>query len=104
MSVAYFEWPRLLRRSRLSKTARLVGFVIATYLNAAGECWPSVATIAKGAGVSESTVHRAIRELRRSGYLWVTFRRQETSIYRAKRPEWLPANEEKSPNEDPYPF
>lgn len=28
-----------------------------------GWCWPSVATIAKGAGISERTAHRALRVL-----------------------------------------
>lgn len=37
--------------------------------NADGECWPSIPTIAVDLKVSESTVRRALRELRKAGYL-----------------------------------
>jgi hypothetical protein len=54
-----------------------------------GVCWPSVETIARGAGVSRRTAQRGVSELRRSGYLWVTLRKEETSLYRARKPPWL---------------
>ncbi|MBR2987814.1 MAG: helix-turn-helix domain-containing protein, partial [Clostridia bacterium] len=34
-----------------------------------GECWPAIPTIARELKLSESTVRRALRDLRRGGYL-----------------------------------
>jgi DNA-binding MarR family transcriptional regulator len=42
-----------------------------------GWCWPAVATIAHGAGISERTAHRALRRLEAAGWIEVVRRHDE---------------------------
>lgn len=56
------RWCDAIRDSHLPANAKVVAFVMATYMNARGECWPSRATVARGAGVAPSTVQRMIGE------------------------------------------
>ena len=46
--------------------------------NARGECWPAVSTIGRDLRLSESTVRRAIRDLRKAGIL-ITEQRYRTN-------------------------
>ncbi len=46
--------------------------------NAKGECWPAVSTIGRDLRLSESTVRRAIRDLRKAGIL-ITEQRYRTN-------------------------
>lgn len=72
--------------------ARMVAVALADHmspnpaLNDAICCWPSIATIAKKAGVSESTARRAIKLLTDEGAITVEHRRDQatnrTNLYR----------------------
>jgi hypothetical protein len=64
-------WRETIRDSELSPTAKLVGFVLSTYMNAKGEAHPSKATLARGASVSVPTIKRTLRELDRGKYLTI---------------------------------
>lgn len=65
------RWRNAARDSDLRATEKAVVFVIATYMNAAGECWPSVNTIANGASLSERAVRSAIGGLELAGFIRV---------------------------------
>ncbi|MBS6101022.1 MAG: helix-turn-helix domain-containing protein [Actinomyces sp.] len=54
---------------RLTVYARSVLMALSSRANEAGECWPSLDTIAQDAKVSKSTVQRAIKQLIECGYI-----------------------------------
>lgn len=58
-----------LYRRDLSHRAVAVYIYLADRANKDGECWPAVPTIAAELKLSESTVRRAIRDLRKEGLL-----------------------------------
>ncbi len=76
--------------SALGSKSKLVFTYLSRCANAAGECFPSVKSIAEGCAVSKSTVKRALRELEASGAITVEERyvrymggrRRTTNIYR----------------------
>lgn len=78
--------------ARITGPARMVAVALADHMSPNPEldnaicCWPSIATITKKAGVSESTVHRAIKRLTSEGVITVTHRRDQvtnrTNLYR----------------------
>lgn len=50
--------------------------------NKDGECWPAIPTIAKELKLSESTIRRALRDLRKAGLLkteqrWLTLHQEQ---------------------------
>ena len=53
-----------LYRSDLPHRARSVYIYLADRANRNGECWPAIPTIAKELRLSQSTVRRALRDLR----------------------------------------
>ena len=53
-----------LYRSDLPHRARAVYIYLADRANRNGECWPAIPTIAKELRLSQSTVRRALRDLR----------------------------------------
>ncbi|MBR1779939.1 MAG: helix-turn-helix domain-containing protein [Oscillospiraceae bacterium] len=55
--------------SDLSHRARSVYLYLADRANKQNQCWPSIATIAKELGLSQSTVRRALHELRQADYI-----------------------------------
>jgi hypothetical protein len=65
---------RALRDSELDPTAKLVGFVISTYMDTRGKAFPSKATIAEGAslGKGKRAVDKAVDRLEAYGLLDVT--------------------------------
>jgi len=63
------KWRDSIRDSDLRHTEKAVAFVIATYMNGSGICWPSVATIAYGASLSERAVRDAVTMLNERGFL-----------------------------------
>ena len=65
-------WRDALRDSDLDKAAKIVGFVLSTYLNAQGRAFPSTETLADGASISRRSVSPAIERLERHGFLSVT--------------------------------
>ena len=58
-----------LYRSELPHRARSVYIYLSDRANKKGECWPAIPTIAKELKLSESTVRRALRDLRKAGLL-----------------------------------
>ena len=65
-----FAWQRAMRDSpELDATARLVGFVLATYMDKDGRCYPGQARLAEGIGRSVATVRRGLRTLEAAGFL-----------------------------------
>lgn len=58
-----------LYRTNLQHRAISVYIYLADRADKNGECWPSIRTIAKELKLSESTVRRAIRDLRQAGLL-----------------------------------
>ena len=65
-----------LYRSDLPHRAIAVYLYLQSRAGTDGACWPSVPTIAKHTKLSQSTVHRAIRDLCREGFLTVTERQR----------------------------
>jgi hypothetical protein len=64
------RWRTTLRDSGLRSTAKLVGLVLSTHMNAEGEsCWPSVRRVAEEASLSERAVRGGLRELEHAGFL-----------------------------------
>ena len=53
-----------LYRSDLPHRARAVYIYLANRANRNGECWPAIPTIARELKLSQSTVRRALRDLR----------------------------------------
>ena len=53
----------------ISHRAVVVYLYLADRANKQGECWPSMPTIAEDLKISESTVRRAVKELKKAGLL-----------------------------------
>ena len=58
-----------LYQSELPHRAISVYAYLSDRANKNGECWPAIPTIAKELKLSESTVRRALRDLRKAGLL-----------------------------------
>ena len=56
-------------KADLSHRAVSVYIYLYDRANKEGECWPSIATIAKELKFSESTVRRALKDLRKEGFI-----------------------------------
>ena len=63
-------------RSDLPKRAVLVYMYLSDRSGLEGQCFPSVPTIARQTKLSEATVHRAIKDLEKEGFLYVTGRQR----------------------------
>ena len=55
--------------SNVSSKAVAVFLYLLDHANKQGECWPSIPTIAEDLKISESTVRRAVKELKKAGLL-----------------------------------
>jgi hypothetical protein len=75
-------WRNAIRDSELDKTAKLVAFVLSTYMDAAGRAFPSKATLSLGAslGAGKRAVDKAIVRLEEAGLLQVTRSRGRRSF------------------------
>ena len=58
-----------LYRSEVSNRAVSTFLYLKDHADKNGECWPSIPTIAKALKVSESTIRRAVKELKRERLL-----------------------------------
>jgi len=67
--------------SDLPHRARTVYMYLKDRANPAGQCWPSINTIAADLALSRSTVKRALAELRREGLLVVESRWRENGSH-----------------------
>jgi hypothetical protein len=86
----------------LDRTAKLVAFILSTYMNGHGSAWPSQDTIAAGASLTDRAVHTATVRLERAGFLEVERSRGRSShqyvatlpltANAVRRSEWATAN------------
>ena len=58
-----------LYRADLPHRALSVYIYLRDRANKRGECWPAIHTIARDLKLSQSTVRRALRDLRKAGYV-----------------------------------
>ena len=58
-----------LYRAELPHRALSVYIYLRDRANKRGECWPAISTIASDLKLSQSTVRRALRDLRKAGYI-----------------------------------
>ena len=83
----YVMVPDSLVTSRLSISEKIVWIALAHFANETGECWPSIATVAKYAGVSDRTVQRAMTSLVKKSWVTNSHRSDvKSTIYRIKIP------------------
>lgn len=76
----------------ITHAALNVGLVLCRYVNHKGRCWPSMETLAAGAGCSTRTVQRAVNALRDAGLLvwvseWARWNRRDSNRYTLLNPE-----------------
>lgn len=64
-----------------------VALLLATFMSASGECWPSIASLARPMRKSEDTVRRSLRRLEENGWLIIVSQSNRTNRYQAKLPE-----------------
>ena len=75
------QWVELMLGSKLGCAAKIVATRIALHHNVeTGQCDPSLIGLATGAGTSESTVKRSLRELETAGWLQITHSRGGRSL------------------------
>jgi AraC-like DNA-binding protein len=68
-----FEWERALRESSLDAHAKAMALILATYADAKGLAYPSVATLAKKAKLSPVRTRCLLHELAREKWINITF-------------------------------
>src|SRR4051794_15706312 len=75
------------QEGELSSTAFRVAYLIGDHINRiAGFAWPSHVRLARKIGLSSKTIHRAVRELERAGWLQVCRLRKQPNHYRLAWP------------------
>ena len=84
-----FLWMRQVRDSDLPSSTRLILLTMVTWLdNATGTCFPSLATIASGTGLSKSTVATHLRYAQEAGFIKRTRRlvgnEHTSTLYQAR--------------------
>src|SRR5262245_44913042 len=95
-------WRDAVRDSGLDRTAKLVAFVLSTYMNRHGDAYPSQATLAAGASLTDTAVRAPIQRIEAAGFLKVERSKGRTAHgYTAilpptanalRRSEWATAN------------
>ena len=68
-----FEWERALRESSLDAHAKAMALILATYADAKGLAYPSVATLAKKAKLSPVRTRCLLHELAREKWINITY-------------------------------
>jgi hypothetical protein len=67
---AVFEWRKLIVRSELGASAKLVALVLSTHMDAdGGSCFPSLATLSRETSRARSTVCQALDDLDHAGLI-----------------------------------
>jgi hypothetical protein len=69
---AIADWRNALRDSNLSRGAKAVGFVLSTYVDNGGTCFPARKTIAAGASIGVHAVDNGIAVLERARFIAVS--------------------------------
>lgn len=91
MSIALMSaiWPL-----EMDSTPKFVLLSLADQANDSGECWPSVANLAKRTGLSERTVQYAIKQLVADGRITISERAGRSTIFTVQTPATVaPPNE-----------
>jgi Fe2+ or Zn2+ uptake regulation protein len=70
-----------------SSTDLYVALLLSTFMSTAGECWPSVESLAKPMRKSADTVRRSLKRLEEYGWLIIVSQPNRTNRYQAKLPE-----------------
>ena len=65
--MGYFD--TIYANETLSHREKAVYIYLRDRMNPEWQCWPAIGTIAKDLSLSESTVKRAIHDLRKAGYI-----------------------------------
>lgn len=79
MSYEYQKWARL---QVIAGSAKAVLVSLSHFVNRDGQCWPSHQTVAFETGLSISSVERAIRKLKKEGFIQVQPRKiRHTNLY-----------------------
>jgi DNA-binding transcriptional MocR family regulator len=88
----YYDYQEAIFASNLTSNAKLTALIIASYYNwkENSMCWPSNKTLAKGTGLSISSIVRAKSELVSQGYLEVWRRIDNSNMYKPLMPENAP--------------
>lgn len=88
-----FTWRSAICDSDLAPLTRLVGFVLSTHMSERGDsCMPSVATVAREAGLSENAARKHLHDLRDRGWVMVLEKgggRGNPTVYGASVPATL---------------
>lgn len=89
------HWRNALRDSDLDRTAKLVGLVLSTYVDARGVAWPAKTTLARGASLGRETqkgntaVDTAINRLEAAELLVIDRKRGRRGfLYGLRIPRW----------------
>jgi len=65
-----FNWVQLIKKSKLPSNAKLLGFYLATFMNAEHNiAWPAQSRIAHETGLTEPTVRKYLQLLEENGWL-----------------------------------
>ncbi len=88
----HYDYQEAIFASNLTSNARLTALIIASYYNwkENSMCWPSNKTLAKGTGLSISSIVRAKSELVSQGYLEVWRRIDNSNMYKPLMPQNAP--------------
>lgn len=88
----HYDYQEAIFASKLSTNAKLTALIIASYYNwkENSMCWPSNKTLAKGTGLSISSIVRAKSQLVSHGYLEVWRRIDNSNMYKPLIPQNLP--------------
>jgi len=81
MAFSSLNFLKAVRETQLSVSQKVVLFVLASYADNNGMCWPGTRRICKEAGVSQSTLSRAIIEAKKLKLLTVEKREGYTTTY-----------------------
>src|SRR5581483_8217451 len=84
------DWRDAIRDSGLTRTEKLVGLTLSTYMSAEGRAYPSKETLARGCSLSDRAVDRAVDVLEAAEFLEVRRTRGgngRSNLYIAALPE-----------------
>ena len=91
------DWRNRLRdtkRPALDVSAKAVGFVLSTYANADGSCFPGLEKIGDGASLSSKSAGLAVSRLQRAGFIEVQRSKGRGSHrYKLVTPKEVPGSE-----------
>jgi hypothetical protein len=92
--VECLSWLRSIRKLKMPAGEKLALVEIALCIGSeSGVCWPSVATIARNAGVSPNTARRGILRAERMGMLRIEARPGTSNVFSLTYPETPPKSE-----------